>query len=131
MLTPDHGLQIVPEDHLGVIIVFRLHHIHGLMGVDGAEARFGQLLGHAGAKNGCSIQTQNGVHGGIIDKMRNQLRGGVLRLVQTGFLLSDVDVIVDVAVVGGEVALGDAQGGLSVASGQVGQFWHKRFLLNK
>jgi hypothetical protein len=63
--------------------------------------------------------------------MRNQLRGGVLRLVQTGFLISDVDVIVDVAVVGGEVALGDAQGGLSVASGQVGQFWHKRFLLNK
>ena len=60
--------------------------------------------------------------------MRHQLISAILRLTQAGLLVGDVDVIIDVGVVGGEVAVGNSQGYLAVLHRQMLQFDHMRNL---
>ena len=124
MLAPDHGLDIVPENDLGIGVVFRLHHIDGLVLVDGAEARFGQLVRHAGTQHRGTVQAQHRIHRRIVHKMGHQLVGAFLGLAEPGLLIGDVDVIVDVGVVGCEMPTGDPQRDVAPAHGKVYQFDH-------
>ena len=47
VLTLDHRLDIVTEDHLGIGIELWLYHIDGLVAIDAPEAALGQLVGKA------------------------------------------------------------------------------------
>ena len=80
------------------------------MGVNGAESRFGQLLSNAGSQYRRAVQAEDGVHRRIIDKMGDQLIGGVPRLTETGLLEGDINVIIDVGVVCDKMSLGKTQG---------------------
>jgi hypothetical protein len=92
--------------------------------VDGAEAGLGQFLGDTGTQDSGAVQAEDGIHGGIIDEMGNELIGAVLGFTQTGLIIGDVDIIVDVRVIGGEVATGDPQGDIAAADRQVHKFDH-------
>ena len=50
MLALDHGLIIVPENDLGICIVFRFQNVNRLVGVNGVEPALRQLPGNAGAQ---------------------------------------------------------------------------------
>lgn len=128
VLAGDHGLDVVPKDDLGVGVVFRLQNVDGLMLVDGPEAGLGQFLGDAGTQNSGAVQTQDGIHRGIIDKMRHQFIGAVLGFTQAGLLIGDVDVVIDVGMIGGEMASCDSQGNFAALNGQMGNFDHSFFL---
>ena len=128
MLAPDHGLHIVPENNLGVGIVLRLQNIDGLMLVDGAETGLGQLLGNAGTQNSGAVQAEDGIHGGIVNKMGDQLVRAVLRFTQTCLLVSDINIVIDMGVIGREVAPGDTQGDIAMADRKIHQFDHLRYL---
>ena len=128
MLAPDHGLNVLPEDDLRIGIVFRLHYIDGLMGVDGAKARFGQLLGNAGAQHRGAVQTQHRIHRHIIDKAGNQLIGTVPSLAETGLLIGDVHIVVDMGMVGHKMSLGNSQRRVAPLHGQFYKLDHGAFL---
>ena len=128
MLVADHGLDIVPEDDLGVGIVLRLQNIDGLMLIDGAEAGLGQLLGNAGAQNSGAVQAKDGIHGGIINKVGDQLVCAVLRFTQACLLIGNINIVIDMRVIGREVAPGDAQGDIAMADRKIHQFDHLRYL---
>ena len=98
------------------------------MGIDGAEAGLGQLLGDAGAQHRRAVQTQHRIHGGIVDKVGNQLIGAVPRFAETGLLVGDVNVVVDMGVVGHEMTLGNPQRGVAVLHGQFYKLDHNFFL---
>ena len=131
MLALDHVHGVVPEDHLVVDAILRLQHIDGLVGIDGAEAALGQLGSHAGTQNRGTVHTQDGIHRGIVDKMGNQLTGAVLGLTETGLLISNINVVVDVGVVGGKMALGHPQRCFTLSNGQVHQCDHTVSLLKE
>ena len=128
MLAPDHGLNILPENDLGIGVVFRLHHIDGLVGIDGAEARFGQFLGNAGAQHRSAVQTQHRIHRRIIDKAGNQLIGTVPSLAETGLLIGDVHIIVDMGMVGHKMSLGNSQRRVAPLHRQFYKLDHGAFL---
>ena len=129
MLPPDHGLHVVPEDDLGVGIVLRLQNIDGLVGVNRPEAALRQLSGNAGTQHRRTIQAQDRIHRGIIDKMGHQLLGAVLRLAEAGFLEGDVHIIIDMGMVGGKMAPGDTQRRVAPADGEIHQGNHRFSLL--
>ena len=60
--------------------------------------------------------------------MGHQFIGTVFGFAQTGLLIGDVDVIIDVGVVGGEVTAGDTQGDFAALNGQIGNLNHSLFL---
>ena len=92
--------------------------------VDGAEAGLGQFLGDTGTQDSGAVQAEDGIHGGIIDEMGNELVGTVLSFTQTGLVIGDVDVVVDVRVIGGEVAAGDPKRDIATADRQIHKFDH-------
>ena len=120
----DEIIDIITENNLGIGIVFGLYNVNGLVLIDGMEAGFGQFLGNTGTQNSSAVQTQDRIDGGIIDKMGNQLVSNVLRFTQTGLLVGDINIVIDMGVIGGEVTAGNTQGNLSVADRQMGYFNH-------
>ena len=132
MLAANHTLGIVPENNLGVGVVLRLQNIDGLMGIDGAEAALGQLLGKAGAHHAGTIQAQYGIHRGVVDEIGNQLPRTVLRLAEAGLLIGDVHIVIDVGMIGCKMAPGDAKRCTAMANGHFHQSNHNsclRYLL--
>ena len=128
MLSTDHGPDIVPENDLGIGVVLRLQNIDGLVGVDGAEAGLGQLLGNAGTQHGRAVQAEDGIHRRIIEEMGNQLISGVLRLAEPGLLEGNINIIIDMGVIGNEVSLGKAQRHIAPLYGQFDKLDHRTFL---
>jgi len=128
VLAPNHGLDIVTENNLGVGVVLRFQNIDSLMLIDGAEAGLGQLLGNAGAQDSGAVQAKDGIHGGIINKVGDQLVCAVLRFTQACLLISNINIVIDMRVIGREVAPGDAQGDVAMAYGKIHQFDHLRYL---
>ena len=129
MLALDHRLDVVAEDHLGTGNEFRLHYIDGLVSIDGVESALGQLFGNASAQNGGAIQTYDGIYGSIVDEMGNQLISGSLGFAEAGLLKGDINIIIDVAVVGGEVTTGHPQGYIAATAFQMLEFNHSNYLL--
>ena len=130
VLAPDHALGIVPENDLGVGIVFRLQDIDGLVGIDGAEAALGQLLGKAGAHHTGAVQAQYGVHRGVIHEIGHQLPRAVLGLAEAGLLIGDIHIVIDVGVIGCKMAPGNAKGRTAMANGHLHQSDHSSCLRN-
>ena len=128
MLVTDHGLDVVAEDHLGVGVVLGLHHINGIVRVHAAEAALGQLLRQAGADDRGAVQTQNGIHGRIILKGSHQILGSSLGFAEPGLGIGDVDIIVNMAVVGGKMATGNTQRGIAALYRQIGDLDHSSIL---
>ena len=128
MLTADHGLDVLTEDHLGVGVVLRLHHVDRIVLIDASEAALGQLVGKTGTDHGGAVQTQDRIHGGIVDEVQHQLLGYRLGLAQAGLGVGDVDVIIDMAVVGGEMPVGEPQGDVAVLHRQKIDIDHSRAL---
>ena len=124
MLAADHGLDVVTEDHLAVGTVFGFHNIDGLVGVDGIEAASAQFFRDAGAQNGGAVHADDGIHGSIVNEVGHQLVSAVLGLAQAGLLVSDINVVVDMGMVGCKVAAGNTQGGLTMTDGQVHKLDH-------
>ena len=128
MLAADHGLDVVPENDLGIGIVFGLHNVDGLVGIDGTEAGLGQFVGDAGTQNSGAVQTQNGIHGSVIDEVGNQLISTGLGLRNTGLLEGDINVVIDMGVIGHKVALGNTQGDITLLDRQFHKLDHGHFL---
>ena len=125
MLAPDHGLNIITEDHLTTGVAFRLQHIDGLVLIDGAETALGQLDANESAQHGGAVQTDDGIHRGIVDETGHQLISGGFGLAEAGLVIGDINVVVDVAVVGCKVTAGHTQRHISVATLQMLQIYHK------
>jgi hypothetical protein len=98
------------------------------VGIDGTEAALGQFLRQASADDGGTVQTQNGVHRGIIDKGSHHLLGNILRFAEAGLGICNINVVIDMAVVGGEVAASHSQGHIAALYRQVGNLNHSRIL---
>ena len=77
-----------------------------------------QLPGQASADDAHAVQAQDRVHRAVVPEPGHQLPGNVPGLGELGFLLGDVDVVIDVAVVGGEMPPGYPQGDVSMGHGQ-------------
>ena len=58
----DHGLDIIPEDHLAYAVVFRRGNINRLVGVHGENAGLGQFFRQIGAHYFQSVHTHNGIN---------------------------------------------------------------------
>mgnify|MGYP003297265218 CR=1 FL=1 len=69
-------------------------------------------------------QKQDGIHGSIVNEVGHQLVSAVLGLAQAGLLVSDINVVVDMGMVGCKVAAGNTQGGLTMTDGQVHKLDH-------
>ena len=81
-----------------------------------------------GAQHRGAVQTQHGIHGGIVDEIGHQLIGAVPGLAETGLLVGDVHIVVDMGVIGHEMTLGDPQGGVAALYGQFYKLDHSFFL---
>ena len=114
MLVPNHGLQVVPENHLPVGVMLRGDDINGLVGVDGDKSSPAQLLGQIGANDLSSVQTENGIHNGSGHIMVHQGLSCQLSFTLASFQGGHVQIAVDVGVVGGEVAVNEFQRHISV-----------------
>ena len=101
----------------------------GVVGVHIGEAVLGQLVGQTGADDLRAVQTEHGVHDGAVLIGGHQLLGDSLGLREAGFLGGDVDVVVDVAVAGGEVAFGHAQEQTALVGGKLYHIDHNCTLL--
>src|SRR5699024_1758689 len=117
--APHHGGDVVPQDDLAARGVLGGDDVDGLVGIHVAEAVLGQLVGHTGADHLGAVQAQDGVHDGGALVHVHQLFGGLRRFGQAGLLHGHVNVIVDVAVAGGEVPPCDAQDHPLVVGGQL------------
>ena len=124
VLIANHGLHIVTENHLGVGVVLRLNNVDGIVGIDALETASAQLLSKAGADDSRTVQTQNGIHRGIILEVGDQLLGDRLSLAETGLGEGNIDVIIDMAVVGSEMPTGNPKGYVSMSHRQIGNFNH-------
>ena len=105
---------ILTEDHLTGGGVLRRYDIHGVMLVGGADAGGGHLLGKARAQDLGPVQAQHRVDDERMVELDDQLLRRLPGLGQAVLGVGHVDVVVDVAVVGGEVSLGNAQGNAAV-----------------
>ncbi len=114
VLAADHRLDVVPENQLAVGIVFRRDHINTAMRIQRHKTAVGEFVGKAGADDFGSVQTNNGIHNGSGHIMLHQCLGYAGSFAQTAFQGGDVDIIIDVAVVGGEMALYNLKGYSSV-----------------
>ena len=128
VLVADHGLDVVPEEHLVVDAEFRLHHIDRLVGVDALEAALGQLVGKAGADDGGAVQTEDGIDHGAVGQGLDQLLGNSLGFAETGLGVGNINIIIDMGVVGGEMPPGDTQGNVATSYRQVHQVDHTSIL---
>ena len=130
MLAADHGLEVVTEDHLAVGVVLRGNHIDGLVAVDAHKAGAGEFLGQIGAHNLGAVQADDGIHDGGGHILLHQIFRHGHGLALTGFQGGDVDVVVDVGVVGGEMSGNDLEGDAVGALGaQLDHaIFHKQFL---
>jgi hypothetical protein len=96
--------------------------------VDGTETGLAQFISDAGTQNSSAVQTQNGVNRGIVDKIGNQLICAVLSLGNTGLLEGNINIVIDMGVVGDKVALGNTQGDITLLNRQFHKLNHGRFL---
>ena len=103
-------MKVVPENDLGIIVELRLDHIDRLMLIDGAKTALCQLLSNTRTQHRRPVQTKNSIYRRIIDKMRNQSVGGRFGLAESGFLGGNINIIVNMAVVGCKMAPGITQG---------------------
>ena len=109
MLAHDHGGGIVPEQQLAAAGMLGGNHIDGAVGVHVRNAGPGQLAGHARAHDLRAVQAQDGIDdgGGVV--IGCQFKGGFPGFGQAVLGEGEVDVIIDMAVAGGKVAVGHAQ----------------------
>lgn len=126
LLVPDVGLNIVTEDHLVEGVVLRLHHTD-LVGIADGVASGGQGLGQARAHQSHAVHAQDGIDLGIC-KILSQLRRDGLGVSQADLLVGDVDVVIDVAVVGCEVASGDPERNVASADRELHSLKHCVYL---
>ena len=129
VLASDHRGEIVAEDDLAAAGVLGGDDVNRLVGVHVGKAVFGQLVGQTGADDLCTVQTEHGVHDGAVLIGSHQLLGDSLRLREAGFLGGDVDVVVDVAVAGGKVALCHTQEQTALVGGKLYHIDHNCTLL--
>ena len=129
VLAPDHRGEIVAKDDLAAAGVLGGDDVNRLVGIHVGKAVFGQLVGQTGADDLCAVQTEHGVHDGAVLIGGHQLLGDSLRLREAGFLGGDVDVVVDVAVAGGKVALCHAQEQTAFVGGKLYHIDHNCTLL--
>ena len=104
VLACDHRRGVVAEDQLAAGGVFRRGHIDGAVGVHVHVAGAGQLAGHARADHLRAVQAQDGVddRGGVELAAQHDRR--VTRLGEAVLGHRHVDVVVEVAVAGGEMS---------------------------
>ena len=119
MLALDHGGQIVAQDDLAAGGVLRGDHINGLVGVHVGKAVLGQLVGKAGADDLCAVQAENGIHDGVVLVGSHQLFCHSLCLGKAGLLGGDIDIVIDVAVAGCEMALCHTQEQIALVGGKL------------
>ena len=105
MLVADHGLQVVPEEHLAVAVKLWSDDVNGLVGVDRDKSGPAQLLGKIGADNLGPVQTEDGVHNGGGHIVSHQGLGSQLGLALAGFQGGHVQIAVNVGMVGGKMAV--------------------------
>ena len=120
--------HVVPEDHLAVGIKFRLHNGNISAVVHAAAATVDQFFAQTGADDGRAIQTQNGIDGGVPLILRSQDPGHSLSLRQAGLLKGDINIIIDVAVVGRKMAFRHTQGDIALANGEFHDLKHSVYL---
>ena len=127
MLVPDQGLGVVAEDNLAVGVVLRLQHADVAVIVDTAGGG-DELFRQTGADDSRAIQTEDRVdRNGTV--MRRKLLGNVSGLGQTGLMVGNINVVVDMAVVGRKMASGHTKGHVSSLDGQFLNFNHFVVLL--
>ena len=83
VLTRNHWADVVAEDQLAVVVVLRLRHIDGLVGVHGHDARLRKLLGQKRADHIRPFNTYDRVHHRIVDISGRQRLRGMFRLALT------------------------------------------------
>ena len=128
MLVADHGLDVVTEEHLVVDAEFRLHNINGLVGVQAVEAVLAQLICQAGADDCGAVQTQDGIHRGTAPvKSSHQLLCNFPSLTQTALGIGNINIIVNVAMVGRKMTLGHPEGNIAALNGKSAGFDHKSY----
>jgi hypothetical protein len=94
------------------------------VGIDATDAALGQLVSQTSTDDSGAVQAENGIHKGAIDNSLRQMLGYGLRLAQTGLGIGNIDVVIDMAVVGSKVTASKPQGNISMTHGQVGNFDH-------
>ena len=99
----DHRRGVLAEDQLAAHRALRGDHVHIPVGVDVHVPRLGHLAGHAGRDHLRAVQAQYGVDQGVHLVFLRQLQRHLARLSEAEFLVGDVNVIIDVAVAGGEM----------------------------
>lgn len=119
MLALDHGGQIVAQDDLAAGGVLRGDDIDGLVGIHVGKAVLGQLVGKAGADDLCAVQAENGIHDGVVLVGSHQLFCHGLCLGKAGLLGGDIDIVIDVAVAGCEMALCHTQEQIALVGGKL------------
>ena len=119
MLALDHGGQIVAQDDLAAGGVLRGDDIDGLVGVHVGKAVLGQLVGKAGADDLRAVQAENGIHDGVVLVGSHQLFCHGLCLGKAGLLGGDIDIVIDVAVAGCEMALCHTQEQIALVGGKL------------
>ena len=117
VLAHDHGGGIIPEQQLAAAGMLGRRHVDGAVGVHVHKAGLGELAGHAGADHLRAVQAQDGIDDGGGLKGRRQLHRGLPGLGQAVLGHGQDDIIIDVAVAGGKMPAGDAQGQVGIGGG--------------
>ena len=128
-LALDHRGEIVAEDDLAAAGVLGGDDVDGLVGIHIGKAVFGQLVGQTGADDLRAVQTEHGIHDGAVLIGSHQLLGDSLRLREAGFLGGDIDIVIDVAVAGCEMALCHTQEQIALVGGKLYHIDHNCTLL--
>ena len=119
VLADDHGRDIIAEDHLAAAGIFGGNDVDGAVRVHVHIARFGQLACHASAHDLRSVQTENGIDdligGNLVAK---ELCAGA-RFGESVFGHREINVVIQMAVAGREMALCHAQRKVSVLAGNL------------
>ena len=87
------------------------------------------ILCQAGANDGSAIQAKHRIHRRVVFEILHQIPGHIPGFTEPGFLEGHINIIIDVAVVGGEMASGNPQGDIAMADGQLCKTDHSKFLL--
>ena len=104
MLILDHMHQIVAENDLAVVIELRAHHIDTLVAVHGHKTALCQLIGQKRADHFHAFHTYNGVHHRVKKIQARHHLGDSLCLAGPALKHGQIQVIVDVGMVGGKMA---------------------------
>ena len=109
MLIGDHGHGVFTEDQLAAGGMLRGDDVEAAVLVAGEHMGLHHVAGHAGADDFRAVQAEDGVHRFAVFVDTGQLPGHGLGLAEAELLGRNVDIIVGMAVVGGEMPLADPQ----------------------